>query len=218
MCQISFHTTAEMLDDIPPPFPASQHMPEWFKNLPADWEQGGTLKRCPPFLTAMGAGYLIPAPADTLLRVTESGEFRESGKYSLFSGHFPQQFAGAPFAGARVLKFDNPWIIVTPPEYVCLITGPVNRFEMPFVPLTGIVETGTYYKQVKLPTICLLGPGKSFLLRRGTPMIQVIPIRREEWTHEAAVLNREHNNEQQALFDANPHAYKENYWKRLLFG
>ena len=44
MCQISFHTTAEMIDDIPHPFPASQHMPEWFKNLPADWDQGGTLK------------------------------------------------------------------------------------------------------------------------------------------------------------------------------
>jgi hypothetical protein len=218
MGQISFHTTAEMLDDIPHPFPASQHMPEWFKNLPADWEQGGTLKRCPPFLTAMGAVYLIPAPADTQLRITENGEFRESGKYSLFSGHFPQQFAGAPFAGGRVLKFDNPWIIVTPPDYVCLITGPINRFEMPFVPLTGIVETGTYYKQVKLPTICLLGRGQSYILRRGTPMIQVIPIRREEWTHEAALMNRAQNDEQQALFDANPHAYKESFWKRLLFG
>ena len=50
---------------------------------------------------------------------------------------------------------------MTPPDYVCLITAPLNRFEMPFVALTGIVETGSYYKEVRMPMICMLGPGQS---------------------------------------------------------
>src|SRR5437588_1627158 len=160
MCEIAFHTTESLAPEIPRPYPASQHVPDWFKNMKLDWEEGGTLKRCPPFLTAMGAGYIIPVPFDTRLQVSEANEFWEFGKVKIFEGHFAQQFAGAPFSGARVLKFDNPWIIVTPPEYVCLLTAPINRFDMPFVALTGIIETGTYYKEVRMPVVCMLGPGQ----------------------------------------------------------
>ena len=77
---------------------------------------------------------------------------------------------------------------MTPPEYVCLITAPVNRFNTPLMALTGIVETGAYYKEVHLPVICTLAPGQRFDAR-GTPIIQVIPIRREAWTSEMNILN-----------------------------
>ena len=60
---IEFHTQPALLDRIPHPYPAGQHVPEWLKEMPQDFEHGGTLKRCPPFLAAMTAGYIIPAPA-----------------------------------------------------------------------------------------------------------------------------------------------------------
>jgi len=217
MALIEFHTVAEELPRIAHPYPASQSVPDWFKNMPTDFEEHPTVKRCPPFLAAMGTGYIIPAPLDTRLKMTGEGGFTEFGGARIFSGHFSKQYPGAPFAGNRVLKFRNPWIIVTPPEYACLITAPINRFELPFVPLTGIVETGTYYKEVHLPMVCLLQPGQSFELHRGAPMIQVIPIRREEWTSRMAAMDDALNLKQQAMFDANPHTYKEEFWKKLRF-
>lgn len=217
MCRIEFHVSAPELARLPHPYPASRHVPDWFKNMSADWENRGTLKRCPPFLTAMTAGYIIPAPADVRLSMSPQGEFEAYGRLNFLSGHFAAQFEGSPFAASRVIKFHNPWIIVTPPEYVCLITAPINRFELPFTPLTGIVETGTYYKEVQLPMACAMRPGESFDLRRGDPMIQVIPFRRDAWTAGTAALDPARRAAQQALFDADPHAYKGQFWRKIEF-
>ncbi len=217
MSQIEFHVTATELAHIPHPYPASRHLPNWFKNMAADHDQGGTLKRCPPFLTAMTAGYIIPAPADVQFYMSADGQLSAYGTINFLSTHFPKQYEGSPFTAKRVVKFHNPWIIVTPPEYVCLITAPINRFEIPFLPLTGIVETGAYYKEVQLPMACLLEPGQTFVLPRGAPMVQVIPIRREEWTSRTAPIDHAHREEQQVRFNVNPHAYKDEFWKKMQF-
>jgi Family of unknown function (DUF6065) len=217
MCDIEFHLIAEMQGTIPAPYPASQHVPEWFKNMAADFPLGGTVKRCPPYLMAMTAGYIIPAPADLLLTMSTTRELSARGTVSYISTHYPQQYAGSPFADYTVVKFENPWIIVTPPDFVCLITGPLNRFELPFQPLAGIVETGTYYKEVQLPMVCLLQPGQSYQLRAGEPMIHVLPFRRDEWRGKMAPLDRGRRAEQQALFDDNKHAYKDKFWRKISF-
>ena len=44
--------------------------------MPTDYENGGTLKRCPPFLEAMTAGYIIPIPADLSLEMDAGGEVK----------------------------------------------------------------------------------------------------------------------------------------------
>src|SRR5437763_8458702 len=143
MCPIEFHTKPELLNHIPPPYPASQHTPEWLKNMPVDFatekSTGGMLKRCPPFLAAMTAGYIIPAPADSTLILSEQGEFSATGKTLNYLGtHFAEQTAGWSLGRLRAVKFINPWVIVTPPEYVCLITAPINRFEIRYTAITGI--------------------------------------------------------------------------------
>jgi hypothetical protein len=217
MCRIEFHTPAAVFDRIPHPVPASRHVPDWLKQMPTDYENGGTLKRCPPFLEAMTAGYLIPIPADLALETDATGEVKAYCAHPIISGHFPAQYKGAPFENNRVLKFHNPWIIVTPPEYVCLITAPVNRFNTPLMALTGIVETGAYYKEVHLPVICTLAPGQRFEAPRGTPIIQVIPIRREAWTGQMNVINEPRRAQQQAVIDAEKHGYKDNFWRKLEF-
>jgi hypothetical protein len=181
MLEIQFVQTQHFPGKIPEPYPAARHIPEWFTNLSPE---GSTEKRIldhfPPFSGAMTAGYIIPAPGD--LRITFDYGFTPVGEYQFLAQHARAQYAGSSFAGRTVVKFYNPWIIVTPPDYVCLITAPINRFEMPFVALTGIVETGQYYAEVALPMICMMALGETYDVRRGTPMIQVIPFRREDWT------------------------------------
>ena len=52
---------------------------------------------------------------------------------------------GAPFAHMPALKFRCPWLIKTPPGYSTLFLPPVNRFDAPFIPFSGIVESSIVY-------------------------------------------------------------------------
>src|SRR5687768_17200413 len=217
MSQIEFHTLARGLDLIPHPYPAANHVPDWFKDMPADHEHGGTLKRCPPFLAAMTAGYIIPAPADATIVMSDDGEISARGTLNYLSTHFPAQVKGAPFGQCRIVKFENPWIIVTPADTVCLITAPINRFEIPFTALSGIVETGSYYREIHLPMACEMKPGQTYKLRRGAPMIQVLPMRREQWASQIGPIEEARRGEQQAMIEANPHMYKDAFWRKAPF-
>ncbi|MDB5172119.1 MAG: hypothetical protein JWO87_2457 [Phycisphaerales bacterium] len=217
MCEIEFHCTNSAFAVAPRPYPASRHVSEWFKEMPLDRGDQGTLKRCPPYLAAMTAGYIIPAPVDLRFGMSAEGVLTAQGDVNLLGRHLQKQVEGSPFSGSPIVKFMNPWIIVTPPEFVCLITAPINRYESPFLPLTGIVETGTYYREVHLPMACLLRPGQTFELKAGTPLIQVIPMRRDQWTSRAAIMDDALRARHQEMFDTNRHAYKDEFWKRIHF-
>jgi hypothetical protein len=215
MSTIEFHATAELIDKIPHPFPATRAVPEWFKNMPTDAGGGPTLKRCPPYLSAMTAGYVIPMPFDVQFTCTPDGQITFQSPMKLISAHFPVQVQGAPFGNAPLLKFHNPWIVKTAPGYSTLFIQPVNRFDSPFVPLSGIVETDTYYREVHLPTIVTLRPGQAFLFRRGAPLVQVIPIKREPVTSSVTTMDMTRRTEANKPFDETPHAYKEILWQKL---
>ncbi len=73
-----FRCARELAAILPPPIPAVQGLPDWFKAVPQKTfnvllqEESQTLKRCPPFIDAMTYGFLIPLACD--LRI-ENGEF-----------------------------------------------------------------------------------------------------------------------------------------------
>ena len=83
--------------------------------------------------------------------------------------------------------------------------------------ITGIVETGSFYKQVSQPMICLMRPGDVFVLPRGAPMIQVIPFRRDDWSSRSALIDEPRAADQIARLAANPHIYKDDLWKKLRY-
>lgn len=220
MCRIEFLTLPDQMGRFPHPYPASKAVPDWIKAMPMDRGGGPTLKRCPPFLEAMTAGYIIPAPADVQFEVSPDAKMSWQSRDKVIGGHFGSQFQGAPFGNELVLKFINPWVIRTPPGYSTLITAPFNRFHMPFVALSGIVETESYYREVHLPMICTMRPGTRFLLARGTPLVQVIPFRREKWTSEALPLDEAQRNEAERPFQAEGHlgVYKSQFWRKHEYG
>jgi hypothetical protein len=219
MCRIEFHAPANLFDRIPHPYPATRAVPEWLKNMPMDRGEGGTIKRCPPFVEAITAGYIIPVPFDVALSVSAEGVLSAKGAdpdFPSVSAHHDIQYQGSPFQHSAVLKFRNPWVILTPSDYVCLITAPINRlFELPLLPLTGIVETSQYYREVNVPSVCMMRPGQTATARRGSPLVQVIPIRREAWTSTAARQDATRRRDADQPFAADRHAYKEGIWKKL---
>jgi hypothetical protein len=193
---LTFRCPPELLGVLPPPIPAVQGLPDWFKALPQrafnalTQSEGQTIKRCPPFIDAMTYGFLIPLPCD--VKVAD-GEFSwdfdiptnavDSFVRSPIAFHDPSQVAGTPFAedDRFAIKFNNFWSIEAPPGYSVLFTHPLNRADLPFTTLTGLVDCDLYHdSRINFPAhwndIAFNG-----VLPKGTPVAQCIPIKRESW-------------------------------------
>ena len=218
--QIEFHARPYELEIFPRPIPAMRAVPEWYKGLPpALGPEQLTLKRCPPFLESMMAGYVIPVPA-TIQFVAEPGRLRWAcldkrvKVEEMVQWHDAAQYRGAPFEKWAVLKYLNPWTVKTPPGYSTLFVSPLNRHDSPLSFFSGIVETDTYYQEVHFPFLCLLSPGQSFTLQAGAPLMQVIALRRDNWKSVILPFDMEKHAVAVAELTANRHAYKDNHWKR----
>lgn len=191
---IRFLCTAEDMGVIAPPVPAKSYVPNWFRRLPAVDEArvsatdtGLTIKRCLPFLDAMATGWIIPLPATVRLDIRDGGQRVDAGwdhDRTLVSFHGAHQVAGNPWGARTACKFHNFWTIVTPPGWSCLFLDPLNRPNGLFQILAGVVDTDTYRAPVHFPFFPT-GPDGLHVIEKGSPMVQVVPFRRD--TPEAVI-------------------------------
>ncbi len=177
------------------PSPAKNFIPEWYrstKNIKRDSASTALLrniKDCMPFADALLSGYMWTTPSDLYveripdskypkLAFSENIDFisdRESDTAGLMKvpdGCYETHFV-----------WRHPMHISVPKGYSLLITHPLNRHDLPFISLSGIVvcdsnplRPGNYPFFIK----------KNFdgLIPKGTPALQIIPIKRENWVSE----------------------------------
>jgi Family of unknown function (DUF6065) len=212
--------------DFPRPYPASREIPDWYKSMSGENEATGmqgkleqfrTVKNCLPFLDAMTCGYIIPLAVNLKITVHATGFFGEVDPPNLVHMHLAGQVPGAPFENNHVLKFINPWLIQTPPGYSTLFLPPLNRFQLPILPLTGLVDTDRFYQEVNFPTLLTVPPGNTLVLERGTPFVQAIPIKRAEFQSEFVPVDVEKLNEVHEKtkdLPINYNHYKDNCWQK----
>ena len=216
---IQFHSGVPGMTD-PRPYRSAGGLPEWIKNMPAqtsipDTGQSlNTVKVCMPFVDAMSCGYIIPLRSTVrfLMRKPDQLEYdhpnvQEHGEAVTYQPATGYQ--GTPFAQKLVVKFLNHWIIETPPGYSTLFVPLLNQFTIPFQMLAGLVDTDRYYRQVFFPAICLMQPGTSCELERGTPLVQAIPIRRDSWQPTYDTWDVARHREVEQRVSANPHHYRD---------
>jgi hypothetical protein len=200
--KLIFRCPPELADILPPPIPAVQGLPEWFKALPQkafnaiSQAESQTIKRCPPFIDAMTYGFLMLLPCD--LKFAD-GEFSwdfdmrvngvNNSLRSPIAFHDASQVAGTPFGldDHFAIKFNNFWTVEAPAGYSILFTHPVNRPDLPFTTLTGLVDSDLYRdNRVHFPAhwhdMTFNG-----VLPKGTPIAQCMPVKRDRW--EAQIEN-----------------------------
>jgi len=200
---ITFRCPPELEAVLPRPIPAVQGLPDWFKAMPQKaysallQAEQMTLKKCPPFIDAMTYGFLVPLIDD--LRV-EDGTFTwdrqvPAGGITNYSRspldfHDNNQVAGTPFFDEDrfVIKFTNFWTFELPPGYSLLITHPLNREDLPFQTLTGLVDADRYRDNfINFPAhwrdLSFNG-----VLPKGTPVAQCLPLKRDSWTARFEVI------------------------------
>jgi len=63
--------------------------------------------------------------------------------------------------------------------YSAIVTHPFNRHDLPFISLTGIMDIDVLVGNGNIPFF--IKEGFEGLIPRGTPILQVIPFKREPW-------------------------------------
>jgi len=203
---IVFRCPKELEQLLPPPIAAPRGLPDWLKEMPSNAFSGlthaddNTVKRCPPFIDAMTSGFLIPLICDVRVKNLEFDwdiDLPAGGEVDYLRSpmglHDPSQLTGTPIFDPErfLIKFHNLWTIEAPAGYSLLFTHPVNRFDLPFTTLTGLVECDSYrdawiHFPARWNDVNFEG-----ILKKGTPIAQCFPIKRDHWSARVAVLTPE---------------------------
>ncbi len=182
-----------LVDVLPQPVAARQTLPDWLRAMPAKAfsELHGrdirTVKQCPPFVDAMVHGFMVLLPCDVQV---DRGVFTwdwelpaltvdEHPKAPL-SFHVAAQVAGAPFhdGHSSAIKFNSFWTIELESGWSLFATHPVNRDDLPFRTLTGLVSADRFTDAgINFPAIWTQ-PDFTGLLPKGTPVAQCFPVPR----------------------------------------
>ena len=192
--RVRFRCPPELEDILPRPFPAKRGLPDWLRDMAmtaADADLGGavrTVKQCPPFVDAMAFGFMIPLAADVAYRdgqlhwdwdLPSSLPGRTSR--SPLGFHVNSQALGTPyFEDDRFLvKFNNFWTIELEPGCSLLATHPVNRDDLPFRTLTGLVDADLYKDAFIQFPAAWVDQDFAGVLAKGTPIAQCFVVSRE---------------------------------------
>jgi hypothetical protein len=221
------------------PTPIKLNIPDWYKELKHTVNQK-TIKGCMPFLDSLVTGYLLKLPSDFYiehnveidgkkatqvvcpnrlrgnlsqqinLNYEDVGEFHNS--YQLGKSEMVEKNKNLPFH-----KILNPWVIKTPPGYSCLFTPPLNNKDDRFEIISGIVDTDSFSSEINFPIIFNGDkyPTLKTTLKIGTPYVQVIPFKRDDWKLKITKTNKDKKNESEFfLMRYVLDNYKKRFWKK----
>ena len=216
-----------------PPTPAAKHLPIWYKKIcpyinnekklkfpSGSGTHNTTIKRCMPFLDAMSAGYTFVLDDDVYVEQLNNQPFiRWKSDAEMITWHSIEQFEGLPIPKGyhyMVAKWQNDYVIETPPGYSMFFTHPVNRFDLPFKTLTGFVDTDKHVEPVQFPFF--LEEGFEGIIESGTPIAQMIPIKRDSWESDLKKYNKDDSYKRHRKFHRTfAGSYKINFWNKKTY-
>jgi hypothetical protein len=176
------------------------------------------MKRCVPFLDSMMSGYTVELWCDVVVRRNENGtpafEWRTHNppvemRSIITSIELPVPWGHNP---AR-LTWISPYYFRLPIGYSFLVTHPFNRFDLPFTTLSAVVDADGIMGAGNVPFF--IKDGFEGILKKGTPIYQVLPFKREVWdskeTTELIALGQKNNRKSYAVVSG---FYRNSIWKR----
>ena len=171
--------------------PAKTLIPQWYKDdtrIPNAINRFGQkhIKHCVPFLDGLTTGYTMVTASDLYVHQEEG-----SPKITWWNTEEDdgQQVKARDSNGAPTLPIPmgcNPlhfvWVtsgaIELPKGYSALLTHPLNRFDLPFISLSAVVDE---FAMGRGNVPFFIKEGFEGLIPEGTPYLQVIPFKRENW-------------------------------------
>jgi hypothetical protein len=219
--------------DAPQPSVHS-NIPEWFKNkdkyiygnrfMSNNGETNLSIRSCIPFLESLTAGYTVSLYCDIQVRI-ENGEHVISWNGKSFPSPLSQrpnnEINGPSFPkvdGYGIAKFSwNPsWCVKTSSGYSSYFIHPLNRIDLPFYTLGGVMDTDKWGDAGNHPF--LIKDGWEGIIEKGTPIIQVIPFKRDTWTSKISINKINEYRNKLILRDKTIKGwYKKNAWSNKIY-
>jgi hypothetical protein len=182
-------------EGYPELLPAKSYVPEWYKKASRYSERNVTqlpakigFKSCQVFSDTFTTGYMLSTPVDLAVEQTPGGPSVSwqsgSEQYLILRENTEENKTLAVPLGCHANHFA--WQIKTgfkvPKGYSALLTHPINRPDIPFVTLSGILDGEITLHPGNIPVF--FKEGFEGVIPAGTPFMQVIPFKRESWKSE----------------------------------
>jgi hypothetical protein len=208
------------------PLPAKKFIPQWYKDsemvlTDKDGNESPGLKRCIPFLDSMLSGYMFVTPFDIFvgkkedgtLSITWNGPESFNGFIAERTKDLGEKMPRPPGHWPTHLAFRITWGVKTPRGWSLLVTTPFNRHDLPWTLTSGIMDADKYSTSGNLPFF--MKEGFTGMIPAGTPVAQLIPIKRASWNF---IMNDEGirylDDLQGATVRTPGKSYKKLFWQR----
>lgn len=185
------------------PVPISRSMPQWYKEadrfakmpngeywVGPDKGKIPTWKACPAILDILTTGYSLVTPCDIEFFLDDAGQIDvkiEDPMYKDFAtrrtpmpqfrhpeGYYNYHFAWMP-----------DWAVKVPDGYSVLYVSPFNRYDLPIMTVSGIIDNDKVNLPGSFPFF--IQQGWTGILPAGTPYAQLLPFLREDWKSEITI-------------------------------
>jgi hypothetical protein len=181
------------------PVPSDKKMPEWWKKseryfinketgepfFDFQGDKALTFKACPALLDIFSVGYFLITPCDIEF-FNEDGikKIKLDGNFSDFCApriEMPGLEVPKGYLKDHFRWYPN-WSPELPEGYSALYINPINRFDLPFISMSGIIDND----KTNTPGFIPFFVREDFegVIPAGTPYLQIIPFKRENWDSE----------------------------------
>ena len=154
-----------------------------------DYGKIPTWKACPAILDSFITGYVLKTPCDIEFFKNINGTIDvkiADKRYQDFVTKRPPmpQFEHPKGFYRYHFAWYPDWEVSLPEGYSALFMTPMNRFDLPFLNTSGIIDSDKVSIQGKFPFF--VAEGWEGLIPAGTPYMQFLPFKRENWEHETS--------------------------------
>lgn len=207
------------------PIPAKTALPEWYRlseyEFPKHGEMAPGIKKCVPFLDGMLSGYMLTLPIDVEVTRDDKGfldiKWDSTEEFANFIiKRDSKQGEKIPRPAGHLkdhLAFHGKWGWKTPRGYSTLVVQPLNRFDLPFTILSGIIDSDEFSSPGNLPFF--IREDFQGVIPKGTPIAQIIPVKRDSWAlveNDASLIPL--GMAQGEFVRSKNKSYKKNMWHR----
>jgi hypothetical protein len=215
---------------VPPPKPAKSYIPQWYKDVklgkdPTIGPRGGLsvegqVKKCVPFLDALMYGYIQESWTDIYVKKNKDGivEFtyaieptiirkRQEQSIKISKNFYPLEFI-----------WQVQWKPILPKGWSVMLTHPLNRLDLPFQTLTGVIDADVYNHGTNGNFPFYMENDFEGVIPVGTPLYQIIPIKRDNWksstqSFDYEDITKKHHEVRKYFSDA----YRKLFWQKKSF-
>lgn len=215
--EINFFPSSEYAyKNIESPKPAKISIPKWYKDIKNI--NGLNIKSCIPFLDSFSSGYIQSTWHDILVEIKDGDLLIKTVDGKPFVNKRDRSDIPVDDSFHKIeFTWERHWAVSLPEGYSGLIIHPLNRVDLPFYTLSGIVDFDTYYHSRIGNLPFYLKKNFTGIIPKGTPMYQIIPIKRNDWIAKEEKYDGVESYKRDKVRASAPHSYKKLFWQKKIF-